>query len=302
MLVRRKAIQAALLVAIISRAFIPNLAVAETKEDGVVTVNYVADISPTASLKPVEKQHPLSPVLEYATRGLAAIEEDVKDYSCVMVARQRQRGKLSNYQYMETKVRHAQSIDGQQTPFGIYMKFQRPSDVGGREVLYVEGERKGDMLVCNGGKSLPNLTLQLDPRSERVLQESRYPITDMGIKNMVMRLIEVVEDQMSTDDCDVKFFENAKLNGRDCTHIMVTHRTRSANARFHIARVLVDNELKVPVYVASYDWPTSKGGKPVLMEEIAFTELKLNVGLTDEDFSSTNPSYGFKKQEEVAVR
>jgi hypothetical protein len=302
MLVRRNATQVALLLAIISRAFTPALAAAEDKEDAVVPVSYVADVSAKPSPKQIGKQHPLTPVLQYATRGLQAIEQDVRDYSCVMVARQRQQGKLSNYQYMEAKVRHAQDNDGKQTPFSIYMKFQRPSDISGREVLFVDGERNGDMLVRNGGKRLPNLTLQLDPHSERVLQESRYPITDMGIKNMVMRLIEVVEDEMDTDDCEVKLFENAKMNGRSCTHIMVTHRTRQADSRFHMARVLVDNELQVPVYVASYSWPTSKGGKPVLMEELAFTELKLNVGLSDADFSSTNPSYGFKKQEEVATR
>lgn len=302
MLVQSKSIQAALLLAIISRAFTPTLAAAEEKASAVVPVSYVADISPTDGLKETEPQHALVPVLAYAQRGLAAIEQDVRDYSCVMVARQRRQGKLSKYQYMEAKVRHAQNSNGEQTPFSIYMRFQRPSDVHGREVLYVDGERNGDMLVRNGGKRLPNLTLQLDPHSDRVLQESRYPITDMGIKNMVRRLIEVVEDEMATDDCEVKFFENAKLNGRSCTHILVTHRTREAGSRFHMARVLVDNELQVPVYVASYGWPKSEGGKPVLMEEIAFTNLKLNVGLTDSDFSSNNPSYGFKKGDEIASR
>lgn len=302
MLVRRKAIHAALLLAIISRAVAPTLAIADDTDEAVVPVSYVANVPLPVDLKPADEQHPLFPVLQYAQRGLEAIERDVRDYSCVMVARQRRQGKLSSYQYMETKVRHAQDVDGEQTPFGIYMKFQRPSDVDGREVLYVEGERNGDMLVRNGGKRLPNLTLQLDPHSDRVLQESRFPITDVGIKNMVTRLIEIVEDEMATSDCDVKFFENAKLNGRSCTHIMVTQRTRSTDSRFHVARVLVDNELQVPVYVATYGWPKAAGGQPVLMEEIAFTNLKLNVGLTDADFSSSNPSYGFNKQEEFASR
>lgn len=302
MLVQSKSIQAACLLAIISRAFIPAFVIADDKDSAVRPVSYVANVSPKADFERDEPKSALAPVLAYAKRGLDAIERDVKDYSCVMVARQRKQGKLSDYQYMETKVRHEQTTDGKQTPFSIYMRFQRPSDVHGREVLYVDGRRNGDMLVRNGGKRLPNLTLQLDPNSERVLKESRYPITDMGIKNMVQRLIEIVEAEMATDDCDVKFFANAKLNGRSCTHILVTHRTRTAGSRFFMARVLVDNELQVPVYVASYDWPSSEGDRPVLMEEIAFTNLKLNVGLTDADFSSDNPSYGFRAGEEIASR
>jgi len=42
--------------------------------------------------------------------------------------------------------------------------------------------------------------------------------------------------------------------------------------------------------------PTGDGDRPTLVEEYTFTNLKTNVGLTDEDFSGMNPKYHFDRQ------
>ena len=38
-------------------------------------------------------------------------------------------------------------------------------------------------------------------------------------------------------------------------------------------------------------WPREEGGRPVLMEEYTYLDLKLNVGLTDADFSQSSLDY-----------
>ncbi len=53
-------------------------------------------------------------------------------------------------------------------------------------------------------------------------------------------------------------------------------------------------ELNVPIRYESYDWPTEKGGEPILVEEYTYLNLKLNNGLTDLDFDVNNPKYQFK--------
>ena len=49
----------------------------------------------------------------------------------------------------------------------------------------------------------------------------------------------------------------------------------------------------MPIRYEAYDWPTSAGGPPQLIEEYTYINLQLNVGLQDEDFSQSNPKYDF---------
>ncbi len=56
---------------------------------------------------------------------------------------------------------------------------------------------------------------------------------------------------------------------------------------FHKASLYVDDKLHVPIRLVVYDWPASDGKKPSLMEEYTYVNLKLNVGLSDADFSES---------------
>ena len=59
--------------------------------------------------------------------------------------------------------------------------------------------------------------------------------------------------------------------------------------------VFVDDEERFPVAYASFYWPDEPGGKPRLLEEYIYTDIKVNVGLTDADFDRDNPDYGFTR-------
>jgi hypothetical protein len=65
--------------------------------------------------------------------------------------------------------------------------------------------------------------------------------------------------------------------------------------RFCLARIFVDDELKIPIRYESYDWPREAGGPPELIEEYTYLDLKLNNGFTDEDFDTRNPDYHFQQ-------
>jgi hypothetical protein len=67
------------------------------------------------------------------------------------------------------------------------------------------------------------------------------------------------------------------------------------NQTFKTARIFVDDELQLPVRFASFDWPAEEGGNLVLLEEYTYTDVKLNVGLTDWDFDHRNENYRFRK-------
>jgi hypothetical protein len=241
-------------------------------------------------------EHPVAPILAYARVGYRRIEEHMRDYTCTLTRRERVAGTLGGYQQLSVKIRH----HTQSHPFSVYLRFLGPADVKDREVLFVTGQRNGDILVRRGGARLPNMTLQLNPNGRLAMEGNRYPITEIGVKMMVMRFIEVLEEDLMHEGVQVNYFKNAKLNGRDCSHFQVVHPIRREGIRYHMARVLVDNDLQVPVYFASYGWPTQQGGQPLLLEEYIYSNIRLNVGLADNDFQRSNPEYGFRVIDQAA--
>ena len=114
-----------------------------------------------------------------------------------------------------------------------------------------------------------------------------------GILNLVKRLVEVGQKDSQYGECEVKFFQDAKINGRACTCIQVVHPQPRSNFLFHVARIFVDDELNVPIRYETYDWPAKPGGAPELTEEYTYLNLKLNNHFSDADFDIRNPEYGF---------
>ena len=230
--------------------------------------------------------HPLEPALEVARRGLAGIQTNIRDYSCTVVKRERIDGKLGEHEYMFAKIR--------QRPFSVYLLFLGPDSMKGQEVIYVDGQNDGNMLAHAGSgvRAMVGM-VSLKPQSMLAMAGNRYPITELGVENLTKRLVEVAEHDRQFGECDVNFYPNAKVNGRICTCIQVTHPVPRRNFRFHLARVFIDDELTIPIRYEAYDWPQEQGGQPVLMEEYTYMNVKLNNGFTDVDFDPKNTAYKF---------
>lgn len=240
--------------------------------------------------------HPLSPLIQYASERYRAIDEQIRDYTCMLVKREQIDGRLSPPEFLLMKLRHGRTEPGKPpTPFAVYLKFLAPAEVHGREVLYVEGRHDGKLIARRGGIRLPFVTAALNPTGELAMQGNRYPITEIGFKNLLMRLIDVAREDLHHPECEVRYYTDAKVNGRPCTLVEVTHPVRRPHFRYHVARVFIDNELLIPVRYAAYDWPEKAGGEPSLMEEYTYLNVKLNQSLTDWDFDHRNENYGFRK-------
>lgn len=222
------------------------------------------------------------PVLRWAQQDLPAIEK-LADYSAVLVRRERIRGKLTGYEYVFIKIRHQ--------PFSVYAYFQAPASVKGQEVIYIAGQNEGNMWAH---KARMPVTVSIRPDGMIAMNGRHYPLTEIGLVNLVRRLVEAGQQDARYGECEVKYFTTAKVDQRSCTVIQVTHPTPRDVFRFHIARVFVDNELKMPIRYESYDWPDEPGDEPKLIEEYSYLDLKVNNGFTDEDFSTRNPEYHFQ--------
>lgn len=241
-------------------------------------------------------EHPLMPVLRMARDRLSKFEREVHDYECRLVKREFVDGRLSDHHHLVMKIRHESIRDGQLvTPFSVYSRFESPAELRGREAVYVEGRFDGKVIGRRGGRRFGYITLAVDPESEMGMLHNRYPITEAGIANLLKRLLEVGTEELRHEECEVDYFAGARIDGRDCTVIQVTHPVRRDYFLYHIARIFVDDALQLPIRYASYDWPEEPGGEPPLLEEYTYLDLKFNAGFSDWDFDYRNEAYGFRK-------
>jgi hypothetical protein len=242
-------------------------------------------LADTPEASPLQRQpgeHPLMPVLRWAQQGLPAIE-GLKDYSATLARRERINGQLSGYEYMSIKVRHE--------PFSVYCCFEAPETVKGQEAIYIAGQNQGNLLAHSASMSV---TVSIRPDGLIAMSNRHYPITEIGLSNLVRRLVEVGEQDLKYGECEVSYVSGAKVDQQPCTVIQVTHPVPRDVFRYHLARIFVDDKLLVPIRYESYDWPSEAGGQPRLIEEYTYLHLKVNNGFSDMDFSTQNPKYHFQ--------
>ena len=248
---------------------------------------------PSATAAPTTA-HPLDPAIDLARTTLTDIRAQLLDYQAIMVKREWIDGELREPEFMKVKVRNRRVINERPVPFSVYMRFLKPKSIRGREVIYVEGQNSGKLLAHEIPGSLKNImTVRLDPTGWMAMQNSRHPIYEAGIENLVCKLIEKAERDKAVGLCEVEFSDSAKINDRACTKITVTHQDQRPPFDFHKAEVFIDQELKLPVRYAAYLWPTATQPEPQLLEEYTYLNVETNVGLTDVDFDPNNPDYDF---------
>ncbi len=236
----------------------------------------------------------LDAAINLAQQSLTHIQANVDDYTALFVSRCRVDGELQPLQFANVKIRNRKVQNGDlTTPLSVYMKFLKPENVQGREVIWVENRNDGKLIAHETGDgSLINV--KLDPHGMIAMRGQRYPITDIGIENLVVKLIEMGQRVRPYGECEVQFYRDAKIGDAKCLMIQVTHPVQRDHFDFYQARVYFDESLKMPIRYESWSWPTKPGGEPVLEEEFTYLHLKLNTGLTDRDFDISHPAYGFR--------
>lgn len=250
-------------------------------------------LAKTAEKAAAPGKHPLDPALDMARDGLKKMQANVSDYTATLVKRERINGELGDYQYIQIKLRHQRMQDGRVvTPFSVYLRFLAPDSVAGREVIWVEGANDGKLIAHEAGiKGF--LRVKVDPTGFIAMAGNRYPIKQIGMLNLIEQLIVKGERDRHSGDCEVQFFQNAKVDGRVCTAIEVTHPKQQPQFDFYRAQIFIDKQLNVPIRYSAWTWPTNKSEPPVLEEEYTYRDVKLNVGLTDQDFDPDNKAYKF---------
>lgn len=176
-------------------------------------------------------------------------------------------------------------------PTSAYLRFHKPHE--GREVIWVEGRNNGRLLVHETGLKGLIGTVSLVPTSPEAMTGGRYPITMIGLEKLADGVVTMWENELKHDPPEVKFYPNAKLAGMECRVIESVHPAPKRHVSFHRTRLYIDKATGLPVRLEQNGFPTKSGGEPPIIEEYTFTNLKTNVGLTERDFDTRNPNYGF---------
>ncbi|MDG1895933.1 MAG: DUF1571 domain-containing protein [Fuerstiella sp.] len=229
----------------------------------------------------IKKDHPLQPAIQYAESCLDKIEA-IPGYEAVFF-KQEVVGTSLIKQKTRIKIRHE--------PFSVYLYFENPHE--GREVLYVEGQNKGNLLAHEAGFLSVVGTMELVPTESTAMSENRYPITMAGIGNLVKAVIEQWREEVKFGESEVKYYKDARLGKMTCRVIECSHPRPRRQFRFQKTRLWVDDATGLPVRVQQYGFPKTAGAKSPLVEDYTFSDIRTNVRLTDADFDQVNTKYAF---------
>ncbi len=223
-------------------------------------------------------------------RALASIEvcqlryRNIRDYTCTFSTRERIKGQLTPLHVLMMKVRTQ--------PRSIYLKFRQPTP--GREAIYIVGRNNGKVLTHDVGlNKLLAGTLRLDPIGVLAMEDSLHPISEAGIGPLLDTLHTRWSSELDPSESVLAFRDDQTVGTRRCTMIEATHPHPKPRFMFYRVRLFIDDELGLPIHFDAYDWPSSPQAPAVMVEEYTYSDLRLNVGLSDLDFDATNGHYSF---------
>lgn len=248
--------------------------------------------SPSSAPLP-QTDDPLQLEIALLEQGLERIKQ-VPDYTAQFFKQERIGGSLSEEQVMLLKIRHA--------PFSIYLKWL----VGdtGREVLYVEGENDGQMIVHAGGwKARLIPALKLDPTGSLAMRESRHPVTEAGLKELAETVLEHRQLARAHNIAlRSRLIEGQQFDGRGCYCFVVEFPSQAVSEVYRKSIVLIDKEYRLPVCIKNYTWPDADAPNDpaalddaTLIEFYSYSDVRFDRRLADIDFDKSNTEYTFRR-------
>jgi hypothetical protein len=203
--------------------------------------------------------------------------QTVRDYTCLMIKRERIQRQLEPENIMEVKIRNQ--------PFSVYLHWLGPGGLAGQEACFVAGRNNNMMRVHPTGFKGAFGFLSIAPDDPRVMEHSRHKITEAGLGNLIQRLNTCWEIDRQQNTATVRIAEY-EYDKRRCTRVEIIRPGKSTGpCAFYRTVAYFDKETHLPVRVELYDWPCSGGNAGGdIVESYSYVNLRFNVGLTDKVF------------------
>ena len=202
----------------------------------------------------------------------------VKDYTCTLQSRENVRGVLLDENVMLLKMRTQ--------PYSVYMRWLSPKSSAGQEVCFVAGKNNNKMRVRSTRLGTKVFGFQsIDTNDPRVMDHSRHSIVEAGIGNLIDQTIKHWEMENKLGKTQVKLAEY-KCNNRNALRVETIRPERIQGFYSFRSVLYIDLETKLPLRSEAYDWPRQGGpADGELLEMFSYIDLRLNVGLTEQDFN-----------------
>lgn len=217
--------------------------------------------------------------------------QHVSDYTATMYKQERIGGELLDGSTMSMKLRHE--------PFSVYMKWLDGDK--GRQLIYVDGQNDGNLLVQLGGVKGRLLgTLAINPTGSQAMAESRYPIHGAGLLHLAKKIVEYREKDLERGTgVHCEMYDNQELNGRPCYMFVTTYDGPEYSETYRKAVCYIDKELSMPVCVRNYTWAVDADPATIddqtLIEFYSYSDIKIEQQLADGDFDRGNETYRMRR-------
>jgi len=202
--------------------------------------------------------------------------KSVNDFTAIMHRRERLWGQMQPEETILIKFRNQ--------PFSVYMKWiKEPHKT--REAIYVENQNDGK-IVAHEVVGLVNWMRKVSPNDPEARKQSHHPITEAGIGKAIESLIRVCETAQKAGDLQICYVGEQPVDNRP-TDMLMRVLPQKPEYPYHVLLMYIDKELGLPIKFVTLNWDYEP-------ETIyTYTDLKVNVGLTDEDFNYKNKQYGY---------
>ena len=227
------------------------------------------------------EKHPLTPALRHAADALEALD-GIEDYSCTLT-----RNELIGHKMLAGKL----DLKFREKPRSVYIKFVNPH--AGRQVLFNDGKNSNNLQVKDVGLAALVGTINLAPNGKMAMEESRHPVTVIGLRALIETVIEQWLAETKIDGATVNCYPDAKVGDVPAKVIEISYARETAQAKYALTRLFIDSKTGFAVKVQNYDFPKKKADKPMLVEDYHYTDIRTKLGLKDIDFDTKNSKYGF---------
>ena len=229
------------------------------------------------------------PAKELLLQMLKAVDRAIRKFPCCTMTFHKQErigGKLLPEQTYFVKIRH--------DPFAVYMRCLKP--VTGRELIYAEGHYDNQVIGHPPGIArLLVPRLKVPPNSPLIMAESRHPMNEAGLANMIRKMIHYREMDLADPDSITILDRTTGSDG------FLWFRSTHIHPVFHPDRplgeteVLYDPQTRFPLRFTGYDRPAPGHSEKTLGERYSYDDLVLGAKLTAQDFDPANPGYEFHR-------
>ena len=207
---------------------------------------------------------------EHLLTSTLLIYTEVTDYTGTFIKQERIDGKLRDKQTIDFKFKT--------TPHSILMEWKQNAGKIDK-LLYVENQNDNKALLHPTGILSWVKSVKRDPNNEEIMKSTLKPCTEFGFAKIAQSMLaDLKGDDNNPPKATLKYLAQ---KGKQSSYVINLEMTYTNPAKGTAAKILMtyDTVTSAPTERNAYDSDNN------LLYSYTYTNLKLNTGLTDKDFT-----------------